>query len=108
MPIILGCIGSSCSPQHQVIPIDKFNYLNLLLAKSAREGISGLSVTGVVILKLRFGNKHLIINRHLETFNINRNSFKSDLNGNIQPLKLEVSNNWKYPFIRMEAFYHLF
>ena len=32
-------------------------------------------------LKLRFGNKHLIINRHMETFNTNRNSRKSGLNG---------------------------
>ena len=56
----------------KLAPIDKFNYLNSLLVKSASEAISGLSLTAgnydeaVAILKRRFGNKQSIINRHME------------------------------------------
>ena len=52
--------------------IDKFNYLNSLLERSAAEAISGLTLTStnydeaVTILKKRFGNKQLIINKHMD------------------------------------------
>ena len=74
----------------KLAPIGKFNYLNSLLVKSASEAISGLSLTAanydeaVAILKRRFGNKQLIINRHMETL-LNINSVKSCLN--IQALR---------------------
>ena len=53
--------------------------------KSAYEAISGLSLTAanydeaVAILKRRFGNKQLIINKHMKTL-LNINSVKSGLN----------------------------
>ena len=52
--------------------IDKFNYLNSLLEGSAAEAISGLSLTAsnyeeaVAVLKKRFGNTQLIINKHMD------------------------------------------
>ena len=52
--------------------IDKFNYLNSLLERSAAEAISGLSLgasnyeEAIDILKARFGNKQQILNRHME------------------------------------------
>lgn len=64
---------SSVHNNTKLAPIDKFNYLNSFLVKSASEAISGLSLTAgnydeaVAILKRRFGNKQSIINRHMET-----------------------------------------
>ena len=52
--------------------INKFNYLNSLLDRSAADAIMGLRLTSsnyekvIDILKQRFGNKQLIINRHME------------------------------------------
>ncbi|PFX13966.1 hypothetical protein AWC38_SpisGene21920 [Stylophora pistillata] len=52
--------------------IDKFHYLISLLEKVTREYIAGLSVTAanyeeaIVIFRERFGNKQMIINKHLE------------------------------------------
>ena len=52
--------------------IDKFNYLNTLLEGPAAEAISGLKLTAanyneaVAILKRRFGNKQLIITKHMD------------------------------------------
>ena len=52
--------------------IDKFNYLNSLLERSAAEAISELShgasnyEEAIDILKARFGNKQQIVNRHME------------------------------------------
>ena len=52
--------------------IDKFNYLNSLLESAAAESIAGLTLTSVnydeavATLKRRFGNKQLIVNRHME------------------------------------------
>ena len=52
--------------------IDKFNYLNSLLEKSASEAIAGLVVTNanyeeaIAILKTRFGNKQMIVNKHMD------------------------------------------
>ena len=52
--------------------VDKFNYLRSMVSSSALEAISGLTLTGdnydeaVEILQKRFGNKQLIINKHME------------------------------------------
>ena len=81
---------SSVHNNTKLAPIDKFNYLNSLLVKSASEAISILSLTAanydeaVAILKRRFGNKQLIINRHMVTL-LNINSVKPGLN--IQALR---------------------
>ena len=57
--------------------IEKFNYLNSLLESSAREAISGFSLTAanyreaISLLKKRFGVKQHIVDKHLEElFNI--------------------------------------
>ena len=52
--------------------IDKFNYLKSLLEGPASEAVSGLKLTAanyteaVQILKKRFGNKRLIVDKHME------------------------------------------
>lgn len=52
--------------------IDKFNYLNSLLEKTASEAIAGLAITNanyeeaISILETRFGNKQMIINKHMD------------------------------------------
>jgi hypothetical protein len=52
--------------------IDKLNYLNSLLENTAADAISGLTLTSgnyneaIVILKKRFGNKQLAINKHMD------------------------------------------
>ena len=52
--------------------IDKFNYLKSLLEGTAREAISGLTLTStnykeaIAILKKRFGNKQQIISKHMD------------------------------------------
>ena len=52
--------------------IDKFNYLNSLLERTAREAIAGLALSSanyneaVAILKKRFGNKQQIIAKHMD------------------------------------------
>ena len=89
-PSFWDAFESAVHNNTKLAPIDKFNYLNSLLVKSASEAISGLSLTAanydeaVAILKRRFGNKQLIINRHMETL-LNINSVKSGLN--IQALR---------------------
>ena len=52
--------------------VEKFTYLRTLLEKSAHEAIAGLALTGenykeaVEILEARYGNKQLIINKHMD------------------------------------------
>ena len=52
--------------------IDKFNYLSSLLESSAADAISGLAITSnnyeeaISVLKRRFGNKQLIISKHMD------------------------------------------
>ena len=84
-PSLWDAFESSVHSNAKLAPIDKFNYVNYLLVKSANEAISGLSLTAenydeaVAILKRRFGNKQLIINKHMETL-LNINSVQSGLN----------------------------
>lgn len=53
--------------------VDKFNYLRSLLERSAYDTIAGLTLSAanyqeaVEILKKRFGNKQMIIAKHMET-----------------------------------------
>ena len=89
-PSFWDAFESSVHSNTKLAPVDKFNYLNSLLVNSASEAISGLSLTAanydeaVTILKRRFGNKQLIINRHMKTL-LNISSVKSGLN--IQALR---------------------
>ena len=52
---------------------DEFNYLNSFLELTAAESITGLTLTSanyeeaVAILKRRFGNTQLIMNKHMDT-----------------------------------------
>ena len=52
--------------------VEKFNYLNSLLERSAREAVSGLALTAanyrqaIETLKKRFGCKQLIVNKHMD------------------------------------------
>ena len=52
--------------------VEKFNYLNSLLERSAREAVSGLALTAanyrqaIEMLKKRFGCKQLIVNKHMD------------------------------------------
>ena len=52
--------------------IDKFNYLSSLLESTAADAISGLAITSnnyeeaISVLKRRFGNKQLIISKHMD------------------------------------------
>ena len=89
-PSFWDAFESSVHSNTKLAPVDKLNYLNSLLVNSASEAISGLSLTAanydeaVTILKRRFGNKQLIINRHMKTL-LNISSVKSSLN--IQALR---------------------
>ena len=68
--------------------IDKFNYLNSLLEKTAAEAIAGLAITNanyeeaITILKTRFGNRQMIVNKRVDDL-INMAPFHSnhDLRG---------------------------
>ena len=52
--------------------IDRFNYLNSLLERTARDAVSGLTLTSanyheaISILKKRFGSKQQIISKHMD------------------------------------------
>ena len=68
--------------------VDKFNYLNSLLEHSAREAVSGLTLTSsnyheaISILKKRFGNKQQIISRHMDILlNVEAVASQHDLKG---------------------------
>ena len=117
-PSFWDAFESSVHNNKRLAAIDKFNYLNSLLMKSASEAISGLSITAanydeaVTILKRRFGNKQLIIDRHMETL-LNVNSVKSGPSGNTQPLRqlydliesqVRSLNSLGVSLIRMEAY----
>ena len=65
---------------------DNFNYPNSLLNRSAADAIVGLPLTSsnyeeaIDILKQRFGNKQLIINRHMEAlFQLNAVTLSTNL-----------------------------
>ena len=68
--------------------VDKFNYLRSLLEKSAYEAIAGLTLSSanyheaIEILKKCFGNRPMIISRHMEVLlNLTGVSGEHDLRG---------------------------
>ena len=79
--------------------VDKFNYLRSMVSSSALEAISGLNLTGanydeaVEILQKRFGNKQLIINKHMEQLlNIDGVASQQDVKGLRQLYDVVESN----------------
>ena len=56
--------------------VDKFNYLRSLLERTAYEAIAGLTLSSanyqeaIDILKRRFGNKQMIIAKHMEALKL--------------------------------------
>lgn len=64
--------NSAIHENPELSKVDKFNYLRSMVTHSALEAISGLTLTGanydeaIEILRKRFGNKQLIINKHME------------------------------------------
>ena len=64
--------NSAIHENPELSKVDKFNYLRSMVTHGALEAISGLTLTGanydkaIEILWKRFGNKQLIINKHME------------------------------------------
>lgn len=89
MDCILGLIYVCSTPQQ--CPIrrgPKFNYLRSLLEKSAYKAIAGLTLSStnyretIEILKKRFGNRQMIISRHMKILlNLSAVSREHDLRG---------------------------
>ena len=75
--------NSAVHSNERLSTIDKFNYLRSLLEGVAHDAISGLALTAanygeaVEILMKRFGNKQLIISKHMESL-LNVNAVTSD------------------------------
>ena len=95
-PHLLDCILGLNSALSDV---NKFNYLQSLLEKSAYEVIAGLTLPSanygeaIGILKKWFGNRQMIISRHMEILlNLNAVSGKHDLRG-LRRLHNEVEAN---------------
>ena len=68
--------------------VDRFNYLSSLLEATAADAISGLTLTSanyeeaIGVLEKRFGNKQLIINRHMDLLlNLDAVTSHNDLKG---------------------------
>ena len=65
--------------------IDMLNYVNSLVEKTAAEAIAGLAANyeeAIFILKSRFGNKQMIINKHMESLlNMTPVTSNQDLRG---------------------------
>ena len=76
---------SAVHSNDELSDVDKFNYLRSLLERTAYEAIAGLTLSSanyaeaVDILKKRFGNKQLIISKHMETL-LNMDIVTSDQN----------------------------
>ncbi len=82
------CFESAVHLNSELSEIDKFNYLKSLLERTAREAISGLTLTSanyheaVSILKRRFGNRQQIIAKHMDVLlNIERVVSQYNLKG---------------------------
>ena len=72
----------------ELFSVDKFNYLNTLLEGSAATAVAGLTLTSknngeaMEILKKRFGNKQMIIAKHMDILmNLEAVSSQHDLKG---------------------------
>ena len=69
-PTFWDSCESAIHNNDELTDVDKFNYLRSLLERTALDAIDGLTpsaVKAVEILKKRFGNKPLIISKHMET-----------------------------------------
>ena len=75
--------NSAIHTNDRLSEIDKFNYLRSLLEGAAYDAISGLALSAanygeaVEILKKRFGNRQLIISKHMESL-LSVNAVTSD------------------------------
>ena len=84
-PSFWDSFASAIHANEQLTAIEKFNYLNSLLERSAKEAISGYALTAtnyqeaVATLQKRFGNKQLIIDKHLDVM-FNADPVTSDNN----------------------------
>ena len=105
--------NSAIHTNHTLSEIDKFNYLRSLLQGTAYDAIAGLALSAVnyqeavTILRKRFGNKQLIISRHMEAL-LNVTAVTSDRHlrdlrrlydqseANIRSLKALGINNYSY------------
>ena len=71
------------SAVHANSEVDKFNYLRSLLDSSAHNAIAGLTLSSanyqqaIEILRKRFGNKQIIISKHMDTL-LNMDTISSD------------------------------
>ena len=71
-PAFWDSFNSAIHSNDRLSEIDKFNYLRSLLEGTAYDAIAGLALSAanygeaVAILRKRFGNKHLIISKHME------------------------------------------
>lgn len=82
------CFNASIHSNPTLSTIDKFSYLSSLLESTAADAISGLTLTvanyeeAIAILKRRFGNQQLIVNRHMDLLlNMSTVTSHSDLKG---------------------------
>lgn len=64
---------SAVHSSRELSDVDKFNYLRSLLEQTAYDAIAGLTLStanyheAIDLLKKRFGNKQLIVSKHMET-----------------------------------------
>jgi len=69
----------------ELTEVDKFNYLRSLLEHTAFDAIAGLTLSAanyqqaIEILRKRFGNKQVIISKHMDTL-MNMDAISSDRN----------------------------
>ena len=74
---------SAVHNNRELSDVDKFNYLRSLLERSAYDAIAGLTLSAanyreaIDILQKRFGNKQMIIAKHMETL-LNAEAVSSD------------------------------
>ena len=76
---------SAIHSSKELTDVDKFNYLQSLLERTAHEVIAGLTLSSanyqeaIDILQKRFGNKQLIVSKHMELL-LNVEAVPSDQN----------------------------
>ena len=72
-PTFWDSYDSAIHNNSELTDVDKFNYLRSLLERTALDAVAGLTLSAanyqeaVEILQKRFGNKPLIISKHMET-----------------------------------------
>ena len=98
--------------------VHKFNYLNFLLEKTASEATTGLSIStanyeeAIAILKARFGNKQMIIIKHMEgLLNMAPVTSNQDLRGlrriyDLMEVHIRVLRHLACRLSRMVAYLH--